>query len=242
MVLYPSALQSYIRSLIVTLLLISQPAYVYAQPWQLQKDELGIRVYLREVINSDIKEFRGEIRIKASLGSLLAVMNDTDACVEWVHNCADPVLLKKISFNERYIYQTSKMPLFITDRGIIFQTLLSQNADSKIITMQMKAFPEYCTNLKTKPCQLILNSDLIVITRSNGFYKFIPEPGGWTRVIWQQHIEPGGSLPGWLINSLLLDLPFNTLSNLREIVLNHKYSRMRLRYGPDGIATGFKNR
>jgi len=232
----------YSKALVVVLFLFLQPGYVLAQQWQLQKDEQGIRVYLRDYPDSDIKEFKGEIRIQAGLGSLLAVMDDTSACEDWVYNCAEPILLQKISFTERYNFQISKMPLFITNRGMVFHTQLSQEADSKTITMQMTASPDYCKDKKTESCQYIQNIKLVAITRSNGFYKFIPEADGWTRVIWQQHIEPGGSLPGWVVNSLLLDLPFNTLNNLREIVRNHEYTRMRLIYGPDGITTGFKSR
>ena len=230
------------RTLTIAALLLFQVHSVHAQQWQLQKDEQGIRVYLRKVPDSAIKEFRGEIRIRAGLGSLLAVMDDTAACADWVHNCADPIRLDKISFTESYNFQISKMPLFITNRGLIFHTVITQKADNKIITMQMSAIPDYCKNKQTESCQYIQNIKLIPITRSNGFYKFIPEADGWTTVIWQQHIEPGGRLPGWLVNSLLLDIPFNTLNNLREIVRNHKYTRMRLTYGPDGIATGFESR
>jgi len=232
----------YLKWFAYTALLILQVNSVLAQPWQLQKDEQGILIYLRDLPDSPIKEFKGEIRIKAGLGSLLAVMDDTAACPDWIYNCAEPILLQKISFNERYNFQISKMPLFITNRGLIFHTLLSQDADTRVITMTMSASPDYCNNKQTDSCQYIRNTKMVPISRSNGNYKFIPEPDGWTRVIWQQHIEPGGNLPGWLVNSLLLDMPYNTLKNLREIVRNHKYKGMRLIYGPNGIATGFKTR
>ncbi|HED15294.1 MAG TPA: hypothetical protein ENI64_00520 [Gammaproteobacteria bacterium] len=232
----------YFKSLTVVVLLYFQASSVLAQPWQLEKDEQGIQIYLRAVPDSSIKEFKGEIRIKARIGSLLAVMNDTDACPQWVYNCAEPVLLEKISFTERYNFQISMMPLFITNRGLIFHTVLSQDAKSRAITMKMNASPDYCNTKQTETCQYIKKIKLIPITRSVGSYQFIPEPGGWTKVIWQQHIEPGGSLPGWLVNSLLLDLPYNTLDSLRTIVRNHKYIGMKLIYGSDGTATGFKSR
>lgn len=232
----------YFKFLTITLLLFFQVDAVLAQAWVLQKDEQGIRVYLRDVPDSSIKEFRGEVRIKARLGSLLAVMDDTAACPEWLHNCADPILLKKISFTERYNFQISKMPLFITNRGMIFHTVLSQDASSKVITMNMTSSPDYCNSIQSESCLYIQNIQFVPVTRSTGSYKFIPEADGWTKVIWQQHIDPGGSLPGWLVNSLLLDLPYNTLGKLREIVRNHKYKGARLVYGQDGIATGFKTR
>ncbi len=232
----------YLNFFSLSALLFLLPGTLLAQPWQLQKDEQGIRIYLRDVPDSSIKEFKGEIRINAGLGSLLAVMDDTNACPEWIYNCKDPILLEKINFIERYNFQISKMPLFITNRGIIFQTFLSQDPVSKTVTMKMRASPEYCNNKKTRSCQYIKTLNFVPVLRSIGYYKFIPESDGWVRVIWQQHIEPGGNLPAWLVNSLLTDMPYNTLNNLRDIVRSHNYKGVRLLYGSDGLATGFRSR
>jgi len=36
-----------------------------------------------------------------------------------------------------------------------------------------------------------------------------------TKVTYQMHAEPGGSLPAWLINSSVVDPPYKTLINLK---------------------------
>jgi hypothetical protein len=55
-------------------------------------------------------------------------------------------------------------------------------------------------------------------------------------VTWQHHTEPGGSIPNWLVNKLIVDTPFNTLRNLRSIVQEEKYEKVKLKNSPDGVA------
>ncbi len=230
------------RTLALAVLFQLGNTHAYAQPWQLYRDEEGIRVYLRDLPDSAIKQFRSVTRIHASLDSLLAVMDDTDACPDWVHNCAQPLMLHQVRFVERYNFQVSKMPWFVTDRGLIFHTAINQDPVSKVVTMQMNANPDFCETRHTAGCDHIRSLDLVMITRSSGFYRFTPLADNWTEVIWQQHTEPAGNLPAWLINGLLIDIPFYTLSKLRDIVQKPVYQQQRLIYGTDGIATGFESR
>ena len=41
-----------------------------------------------------------------------------------------------------------------------------------------------------------------------------PDDGG-TRVAWELHLEPGGSVPTWLVNQRVVDTPFRALRELR---------------------------
>ena len=197
--------------------------------WELVKDENGIKVYLRTIPGSEIKEFKGVTNINSSLDSIVAVLDDTEACAKWVHNCKDPAKLSEISFNEGYVYQVIDFPFPVKDRDIILHSVMTQKADTKEVTVQLNAVPDYIPETKN-----------VRIKKSNGFYLLKPLPGGSTEVTWQHHTEPGGHVPKWLVNSLLVDTPFKTLNNLRKIVKEEKYQRARLKYSPEGVAVGWE--
>lgn len=197
--------------------------------WELVKDEDGIKVYLRTVPGSKIKEFKGVTNINSSLDSILAVLDDTEACPKWIHNCKDPAKLSEISFNEGYIYQVIDFPFPVKDRDIILHSVMTQKADTKQVTIQLNAVPGYISETKN-----------VRIKKSDGFYLLKPLPGGTIEVTWQHHTEPGGRIPKWLVNSLLVDTPFKTLNNLRKIVKEEKYQRARLKYSPEGVAVGWE--
>jgi hypothetical protein len=197
--------------------------------WELAKDKDGIKIFLRTIPGSKIKEFKGVTNINSSLDSILAVLNDTEACPKWIHNCKDALTLSETSFYEGYIYQVIDFPFPVTDRDLILHSVMTQSADTKEVTIKLTAVPDNISETKN-----------VRIKKSDGFYLLKPLPDGSIEVTWQHHTEPGGGIPKWLVNSLLVDTPFKTLNNLREIVKEEKYQRARLRYSPEGVAVGWE--
>ncbi|MEH6812421.1 MAG: START domain-containing protein [Motiliproteus sp.] len=208
--------------------------------WQKVLEQDGISIFLRPVTDSPIKEFKGVIRIKSSLDSLAGVMHDNQACPEWVHQCQDPALLETLSFSERYVYQVNDFPFPAANRDIIMHALIEQDPSEGSMTIRLNAAPSYCDDRDNSHCQTIANPQNVHIARSNGHYLLQKLENGWVNVTWQQHIEPGGALPNWMINSMLVDIPFNTLKKLRQLVTNPKYQEAKLDYDSNGIAIGFK--
>ncbi|MFQ5787419.1 MAG: START domain-containing protein, partial [Thermodesulfobacteriota bacterium] len=77
------------------------------------------------------------------------------------------------------------------------------------------------------------------IKKSTGSYKLKPLTDSTIEVTWQHHTEPGGGIPKWLVNSLLVDTPFKTLKNLRKIVQEDKYKKTKLKYS-EGVAVDWE--
>jgi hypothetical protein len=220
---------NYLISILLIILCSSVMMGSTKAQWELVKNENGIKVFLRTVPGSKIKEFKGVTNINSSLDSILAVLDDTEACPKWVHNCKDPVKLSEISFNEGYVYQVIDFPFPVKDRDIILHSVMSQNPDTKEVTIQLNAVPDYISETKN-----------VRIKKSDGFYLLKPLPDGSVEVTWQHHTDPGGGIPKWLVNSLLVDTPFKTLKNLRQLVNEEKYQRARLKYSSRGVAVGWK--
>ena len=42
---------------------------------------------------------------------------------------------------------------------------------------------------------------------------------GQVQVIYQVHNEPGGKIPSWLVNSIVITQPYNTLKNMKKLKL-----------------------
>jgi hypothetical protein len=54
--------------------------------WQFEHDDQDIKIYLQNT-QSDIKTFKGETVVNASIDSILNVFSDVDACPDWFHHC-----------------------------------------------------------------------------------------------------------------------------------------------------------
>jgi len=67
------------------------------------------------------------------------------------------------------------------------------------------------------------------------------ETTGGIHITWQQHVDPGGLLPGWLTKSLLKNLPLKTLEGLHEMVEKPRYSHAELQRVEGGIKVVYPN-
>ena len=59
---------------------------------------------------------------------------------------------------------------------------------------------------------------VVRITKSEGYWRFTPLASGTIRVVYQNHTDVGGSIPGWLVRSMLRDEAVDQVETLRASV------------------------
>ncbi len=195
-------------------------------PWQLRKDRDGIKVYSRPVRGSNYHAFKGIVELQASQASSLALLNDTDACASWLHRCKSSAVLNQTSQFEKYVYQVTRLPFPAVSRDAIFRATVLQLND-KIIEVKLLSEPEY-----------IGHTDYVRIIDANGSYYLENLDSGMLRFTWVQYVDPAGVLPAFMVNSLLTDIPFNSLKNFRSLVRKEKYRSVTFIYDEFGTPVG----
>jgi hypothetical protein len=194
-----------------------------AEPqWESVKNEDGIHIYLRDVSGSDIQAFKGEVKIQSSIESLLALLLDEESCPEWVYQCIEPAVVERVSEDEHIFYQANDMPFPSTNRDVLFRMRITEDPTTKVATVYFENTADYCKKKDSLVCKKINRSEYVRIQTFTGFYQFTPAGNGWTHVTWEQHIEPGGNLPNWLVNSLLVDIPFNSLKGMVALISRYQ--------------------
>lgn len=221
-------------ALLITLILPPAAALSAESGWgEPVREQAGIRVYTRPVAGSAFKAFRGEVTLTTSLDSVLALLNDVPACVDWLHQCQSARLLEEVNFQQRYFYQASNMPFPVKDRDYVLLATLSIHEDRQGVRLHLEAHPEYLP--ATKALRIRQISGFYDLTRSQD------DNGNETVVVvWEQHVDPAGDIPKWLVNLLLVDIPYNSLRDFRELLQDEKYQAARLSYDGDGNITGFE--
>ena len=192
--------------------------------WTQKEDDDGIKVFVQEVAGSDYNEFKGVMTVRASVASVLAVLDDTPSGTQWIHNCVESKLLKHISFLERYTYQVSDLPWPVDDRDIVVHSVITQDPKTNAVTISLEAAPDF--DFK--------KTDNVRVQKSKGFYLLEPLPEGYTRVTWRMHTDPAGSIPTSLVNALLVDMPYNTLKNLQDMLKKDKYQSAEFKTDENG--------
>jgi hypothetical protein len=190
-----------------------------ADNWKLQEETDNIRIYTTEPADSSFKAFKAVALIDAPIENLMAVMINPKSCMEWVLNCAEAYSFGKGTFNDRFAYSVNDLPWPVTDRDYVLH----------IRTQGDKASGEVTMNLNATPGKRAEISSRVRVNKSDTLYRFIPE-GKKTRMIWVQHTNPNGSLPGWLVNSLLVDIPIQSLQALEKVAAKPRYQGFSMIY------------
>jgi len=188
--------------------------------WELSKQTDGIQVYVRDTPNSKLKSFRADVIIPARLTSLVAVLEDTSVFPRLFHNCKSAKSLKKVGHKEFYNYIVTGMPWPVSSRDSITLSIFSQNKKTKQVNI---AINSKHTLLPQKP-------GMVRVKHLVGRWEFTPLKDGSTKVVYELSLEPGGKIPAWLVNILIVDTPFYTLSNLRKLVKEPIYKNAKRNY------------
>jgi hypothetical protein len=208
-------------SALVLIPLLSILCLIYADgkaEFTVEKEKNGIKVFTRKIEGSALKEFKGVTSIKTSLTSLVALMDDTAAYTQWLHNVTEAKLVQKINYQERVTYTVIHAPWPVSDRDTVTYSKIVQDPKSKIITIHLKGQPD-----KMPP-----QGGKVRVPALKGFWQFIPNKNGYVTVIYQVHSEPGGSIPDAIANSTATDIPYNTLLNMHRVVKAEKYQNAKI--------------
>lgn len=188
-----------------------------AYPWDTVKNSSGITVSVQSVAGSQIKEFMAIIETETTLSAIVAVLDDTSAYTLWNYRCSEAVLLQKKGDFERITYMVTRSPWPVAERDIAVKSVISQDPKTGVVTVSLKGLPSY----------IPVKNGRVRMTSLSGYWKLEPLGARRVRVTYRLHSEPGGSVPDSLVNSSLVDIPYNTLWNLRNLVKQAPYRDAR---------------
>ncbi|MFN2361712.1 MAG: START domain-containing protein [Marinobacter sp.] len=216
------ALTSLLMATIVSTLALAELPDEDAEGWSLRKETDNIRVFTIDQPDSSFQAFKAEAVLDVPIENLMAVMANPQSCVEWVHNCSESYAFGDGDFHYRYAYSVNDMPWPVTDRDYVIRILTRGDRNGEIV-MDLNAIPEQRED----------ESDYVRVDKSDTLYRLIPE-GDQTRMIWVQHTEPNGSIPGWLVNTLLVDIPVRSMEQLERVARRDRYQNHKLVYDQNG--------
>lgn len=200
----------YYALLLISILLST--THVAASEWQLEKndEDNDIKVYTRlnPDSNSDFKEFKGTTHIKSRISALVTLLDTPDLACEWMHNCVEFKFIDEVSDTQKYSYSINNAPWPVTDRDLVVYSVTEQNKQDYSVTISLSSAFE----------KVAEDDDYIRVKDLNGTWQFTPMDDGVVEVTYQLFLDPAGSLPSMIASTTVVDTPYYTLLNLREII------------------------
>ena len=191
----------------LNILFLINSFFLFSQSdWELEKNQDGIKIHTRKKAGLSIKEYKATMFVKSSKERLLQTIINGDSLHYWTYKTDESKLLKKESDSIYYVYMYNDFPWPVKNRDHISKlTITYPNKTS--IKVKIESAPNYIKEKK----------DILRVDVFSGYWLFEEKENG---VLVTQLLvgDPGGYLPNFIVNSMLVKAPFNTFLNLRKLL------------------------
>ncbi|MCF8256574.1 MAG: hypothetical protein K9J06_03420 [Flavobacteriales bacterium] len=208
--------------LIPALLLLALPSFtaVAQGEWEFRKEQNGIRISTREVPGSPLKATRAETVFDAPVGNCVSVLKDVEHFTTLFPSCTYSERISTSGDTLQTQYVKLKAPWPVTDRDYAFMYFFRKGPSKGSVNVVTKCMPSAYP----------LDPSMIRLDRGDGKWTFTPVSGGRTRLVYEFHGTPGGSVPAWLANSTVVDSPLSMLENFHRMVKEKRHQGKSYRF------------
>ena len=172
----------------------------YAQTWELQKEENGIKVWTspsgRAMDDSKVTAL-----IKADMDDVLETLMNPMTYPDWQPKAGKVTILSESNGTTRY-HMIVKTPI-VADRDVVVE--ISQEKTSNGYTLPMTSHPEAVDETK----------DIVRISIYDGEYRLV-QKGNGVEVTLEYSTDPGGNIPGWMLGNAATKEPFEIFQGLKS--------------------------
>lgn len=172
----------------------------------LRKDEDSVKVYTCTVEDLKFKSIKAAFSVNTTLATLTSFILDIERYHEWQYNTTHPRIITRITEKRLIYYTVVEAPWPVSDRDMVVDLSVSQDPQTKAVTIITNGVPDY-------------------IPREEGFVRVPMSFATWTikrvsptklSVVYTIKIDPGGSVPAWMVNMVCAEAPYVSFRNLRE--------------------------
>ncbi len=177
-----------------------------------------ITVRFEEYPRSSIPAFVAKVRIESSIGNVMSILMDFSSWPGWAYGCERIEVLETIGYTDAYLYQVTKVPV-IRNRDSIIHAM-SSSSDGEVV-IRFEAAPDYCLDSQRSACEMVNESRLIRVTEMSGSFALRNVSANEVEVTWQQHLDPAGWVPDFLVRWKQGDIPVRSLTRLKALAESH---------------------
>lgn len=209
------------RTLLVALMLVLKAVVVAAQcDWKLSTEREGIKIYTGGVPGSTIKAIKVEAMFNATAAQLVALIMDVNTSPDWVYHTKSSKLIKQVSASELYYYSEVSLPWPAANRDFVAHLIVTQNPDTKVITIDGPAVAGF----------IPVKEGIVRIIDSKGKWIITPIGTNQIKVEYSIHVDPGGSLPSWLVNMFATEGPLKIFAGIKVQLQKSAYKNIEFAF------------
>lgn len=211
--------------LLVTLLLALPVAAddwkALSPAWTLERDGRGVKVWTQSLPGKPVKAFRATTTVKSTVSGLLALFLDFPRAPEWIDRARRVEMLNwNDERREFYMLVETDLPFPVSDRDSVVFGRVYQDPKTGAVTVSSNEAPDSfirATPAATRQPGVVRMRDVAMD------WVFLPKGRGMVEVTMVGTADPAGYIPPAIVNLLITEAPFNTLVNLRRVIVEPRY-------------------
>jgi hypothetical protein len=200
-------MNSFYKSWIIVAALLLAHIVMGQTDCELKRENKDLKVYTCASGDNKLNVLRAELILEnTTLRELLDFVTDIKNYVNWQYNTTETMILKK---DDRSIVFRAvvEAPWPLSSREMIMEITSVLDTARQVLTIDSHhvdyEYPE--------------TKDLIRVPYSVGTWH-VSSLKNSLKVTYSLHIDPGGSVPAWLVNIAMADGPYYSLMKLKEAV------------------------
>jgi hypothetical protein len=193
-----------IRIAIIILLLLKITCVSAQTDWKFKTEKDGIKVYTSLVSDSKFKAIKVECELNTTLSKLVKLLLDVKNGPEWLDHTKSCTLLKQVSPSELYYYSEVNIPWPVQNRDFVAHLIVHQNPQTKVITVDGPSVAGFVPE----------KDGIVRVHSSKSLWIITPMSKDVVRVVYTLQVDPGGSVPAWLVNLLAGEGPMKSFQAL----------------------------
>ncbi|HEY4967620.1 MAG TPA: START domain-containing protein [Puia sp.] len=174
--------------------------------WTLQKEKDGIKISNRPSPTSSFNDVRVEVDLPGNIDQLAAILLDVNKYTEWAYATRKSELIKQLGPDKLIYYSEIEVPWPATDRYFYAQFELKKDPDGRSVRV-------VSTNVSYDGP---VPKDLLKVPYSKGSWNVTQSSKQSIHVDYILELNPGGSLPAWVLNLFSSKGPLETFENIKR--------------------------
>jgi hypothetical protein len=188
-------------------LLVAMNFNLYGQAnWTLENEKDGIRISSRPASSSQFNDIRVELDLPGNIEQLKGILLDVDHYKDWSYATKKSVLIRKLGVGRVIYFSEFEVPWPATNRYFYSSIELKEDSVTHSLTVFAVNLPNYLPAYK----------DLVEVSFTKGIWKISTLSNKSIHVVYTLELNPGGSLPSWVINLFSSKGPLATFENIKQ--------------------------
>jgi len=178
--------------------------------WELRRKENGISIYSQR--HDKIVQLHLLTEFDSTPDDLTAQLQNINNYTNWVYGNKRSGIIKKINDRDIIYFTEAHLPWPIQDRDLVIELNIKPATATEPLTITAKSVDGILPPKK----------HFIRVPYSLAIWRITPVHGNKIKVDYTFSLDPGGSIPGWLVNMTIAKGPYESFLKLGDILKKEK--------------------